>query len=93
MKTVFVFILFALSAHASTDPACEKIQYSCGEAGYTRDVPGGKDLMENCFQPILKGLPVDGVKTDPEMLKKCNEFMDKNPNRGRNGPRHRGDTA
>jgi hypothetical protein len=58
------------AADAPPDP-CEQIQRACGEAGFTRDVPGSKDLMSKCFQPTLRGESVPGVPVDPDTVKAC----------------------
>lgn len=69
-------------AWAADQPACDEIQHSCGEAGFTRDVPGGKDLMSKCFQPLMLGQDVAGVKVDPDLVKKCSEEQKQKPKQG-----------
>jgi len=63
--------LISVVAIADPDP-CQQIQDICGEAGYTRELSGGKDLMTKCYWPTLQGQAVDGVKVDPDTVQKCN---------------------
>jgi hypothetical protein len=66
-----LFALFPALALAADQPDCERIQRLCGQAGYTRDLPEGKDLMTKCFKPILQGQQVEGVKIDADTVKNC----------------------
>ena len=70
-------------AWSADQPDCEKIQSECGEAGYTRDLPEGKDLMKKCFQPIMNGQDVAGVKVDSDLVKKCHDEQNQKPARKR----------
>ena len=63
------------------DTPCGQIQTACGEAGFTRDVPGGKDLMTKCFNPILQGQTITGVKVDPDTVKKCKAQQNTKPSK------------
>lgn len=77
---LFVALVFGTSALADDNPtACEQIQRQCGEAGFTRNLPQGKDLDTKCFQPIMKGQDVAGVKVDPDLVEKCKEEQTKKP--------------
>lgn len=57
----------------AAESACEQIQQACGEAGFTRDNPSGRDLDTKCFKPIMngEGAKVSGVHVDPSLVKKC----------------------
>jgi hypothetical protein len=70
-------------ALATDQPDCEKIQQACGEAGYTRGVPDGKDLMSKCFDPIMKGQNIEGVKVDPDSVKKCTDEQKQPKSKGK----------
>jgi len=73
-------LLIGTSAFADDNPtACEQIQRQCGEAGFTRNLPQGRDLDSKCFQPIMKGQDVVGVKVDPDLVKKCKDEQTKKP--------------
>jgi hypothetical protein len=74
-RLIFLVVGFALFSFQSSadETSCEEIQTACGRAGYARDVPGGKDLMTKCYNPILQGQSVSGVKVDDETVKKCKE--------------------
>jgi len=75
--------LMPILGHASNQPHCEEIQHLCGEAGYTRDMPEGKDLMKKCFEPIMQGQTVPGVKADADLVKKCEADEKQNPKHGK----------
>jgi len=79
MNILAVFIAVMPGAVLAANPACEEIQRSCGEAGFTRDLPLGKDLITRCYQPILQGQNIPNVKVDPDLVKKCNEQQDQKP--------------
>ncbi len=70
-------LFLAAGAQAAEPPSCQEIQGLCGKAGFTRDLPGGKDLMSKCYQPILQGQSVAGVIVDPDIVKKCNDALNK----------------
>lgn len=72
-------------AMAADTSSCDQLQRTCGEAGFTRDVPGGRDLMEKCYRPLLNGQDVPGVKADPDLVKKCNEQAKPKHGRRRSG--------
>jgi hypothetical protein len=95
MKLTFALILTVAGiasgiAIAADQPHCDQIQQACGEAGYTRNVPDGKDLMTKCFQPILKGQTIEGVKTDSDTVKKCEAEQNQKPSKGKH---HRGSSS
>ena len=77
-----LIVLFGQNPLAFSDDTkgpCEQIQRACGEAGFTRDLPAGKDLMLQCFRPLMKGQDVAGVKADPDLVKKCKEQQTRKP--------------
>lgn len=80
------FMLISARVWADESP-CEQIQDACGEAGFTRDVPGGRDLMTRCFNPILQGQQISGVKVDADQVKKCKDSQNKKSP----GKRHQAD--
>jgi len=94
MKVVSMILIVTLTSLASglalavTPPACEQIQNECGEAGFTRDLPAGRDLMTKCYEPLLKGQDVPGVKVDSDLVKTCNLQLHQKPKRA-NGARKR----
>ncbi len=69
--TGWLLVCGAASPSAAQDSACEEIQQACGRAGFTRDVPGGKDLDQKCYQPLMHGETVKGVAVEPSLVKKC----------------------
>jgi hypothetical protein len=62
--------LFQVSLSSANETSCEEIQTACGRAGCTRDVPGAKDLMAKCYDPILQVQSVSGVKVSDENAEK-----------------------
>lgn len=75
-----LFVARLSTASFAADPTpCEQIQRACGEAGFTRDLPEGRDLMSKCFKPILLGQEIPGVKVDSDLVKKCNESQSAKP--------------
>jgi hypothetical protein len=77
------FGLCAWSTFAADTPTCDQIQTACGQAGFTRDMPEGKDLVTKCYQPLLRGQSVEGVPMDPDKIKKCNEELKEKPRKKR----------
>ena len=76
-----------LIAVADEMTACEQIQRACGQAGYTRDLPDGRDLVTRCYQPLLLGQEIRGVAVEPSLVKKCNEQQKNKPSQ-KKGRRH-----
>jgi hypothetical protein len=75
---VFWLAMVPIVAWASESP-CTVIQRACGEAGFTRDLPEGRDLMTKCFKPILAGQQIANVQADPDTVKQCNAQQSASP--------------
>ncbi len=84
LKYLGIFLLLATSAIASGTPtACEQIQHACGEAGFTRNLPAGRDLETQCFQPLIQGQVVPGVQVASDLVKKCQAEQSTQPKTNR----------
>ena len=90
IATIFIAASTLPPIVSASQPSCDQIQHTCGEAGFTRDLPEGRDLMSKCFQPIMQGQKVAGVNIDPDLIKKCRDEQQKKPKSGQGKRRKHG---
>ena len=55
----------------STSGACKVINNSCLHAGFVKGGPAGRDLKQDCRNPILKGRSVRHVFILPGVVNSC----------------------
>jgi len=56
---------------ASKDPTCAAIAKACSAAGFERTETAGKQLWQDCMNPILLSKTVKGLTVDPGIVKNC----------------------
>ena len=82
MISVF-FIASAVFANDKEmkDSPCEPVFKACHDAGFQKGTdaapaPAGKDIWDNCKEPLLKGPAVAGVTIDQKKLDHCKKFKE-----------------
>lgn len=75
-----LILLAILSTHAafayvatdsSKDPTCAAIAKACSSAGFEKTETAGKQLWQDCMNPILLSKTVKGMTVDAGIVKDC----------------------
>ena len=57
---------------------CSPVFKACESAGFVKgeNAPKGRDLWDDCKEPLLKGKAVAGVSVDAKDINKCKQFKE-----------------